>query len=313
MLPAIIIAIIGGASATYQTSVNGKTGEVLRSPYLATGVSNFVAFLILVVASLIVEGDLRIPFSDINTYPAWIWLGGVCGTIVVLMGIICLPVLGSARNIMLVCTGQLLMGLAVDHFGLFDAAVKPMTLPRFAGALLVLGGIFLVSSEKNKETRSKSESGVLLFACLAVLNGASCAVQTAVNGKLSLVTGSIIKTTLISLSVALVCTIIMILAISAAKGRESIFVDGNPPERFHFHWAMIVGGALAFVIVGGNAYAGSVLGTGIATIMIMVGAMATGLVIDATGCLGIEKKPVTAKKLAGMALLIAGAALISLF
>lgn len=311
MLPAIIIGIIGGASATFQTSVNRKSGEVLRSAYLATAVSNFVAFLLLILILLITEGALDIPFSEISAYPAWIWLGGICGTFVVLTGIVCLPVLGSARNIMLVCTGQLLAGLAIDHFGLFGGAVKPMTLLRLAGAVLVLGGIALVSAEKGESGAGRRGSRTAPYAGLALFNGAAAAVQTAVNGTLSHVTGSIPKTTFVSMSVALISIIIVILVIAATKGKDQIFIDHTPPERFSFHWAMIAGGALAFVIVGGNAFAGSVLGTGIATIMIMVGAIATGLIIDAAGYLGIEKKPVTAKKLAGMCLLIAGAALIS--
>lgn len=312
MLPAIIIAIIGGASATYQTSVNGKSGEVLRSPYLATAVSNFTAFLLLIIISLVVEGDLNIPFAEISSRPAWIWLGGVCGTYVVLSGIICLPVLGSARNIMLVCTGQLFAGLVIDHFGMFDTAVKPMTLARLGGAVLVLAGIALVSMEKGSSGKGEHSGNNPVFIVLALINGALAAMQTAVNGTLSQVAGSVVKATMISLGVALVCTAIVIFVISAVKGKNHIYIDHIPPKRFTFHWAMIVGGALAFVIVGGNAFAASVLGTGIATIMIMVGAISTGLIIDATGYLGIEKKPVTAKKVVGMLLLIGGAALISL-
>jgi uncharacterized membrane protein YdcZ (DUF606 family) len=40
--------------------------------------------------------------------------------------------------------------------------------------------------------------------------------------------------------------------------------------------------------------------------------MAAGLAIDATGFLGIEKKPVTLVKIAGMLLMTGGSALISL-
>ena len=174
MLPAIIIAIIGGASATYQTSVNGKSGEVLRSPYLATAVSNFTAFLLLIIISLVVEGDLTIPFAEISSRPAWIWLGGVCGTYVVLSGIICLPVLGSARNIMLVCTGQLFAGLVIDHFGMFDTAVKPMTLARLGGAVLVLAGIALVSMAKGSSGKDEHSGNNPVFIVLASLKLIIC-------------------------------------------------------------------------------------------------------------------------------------------
>ena len=75
---------------------------------------------------------------------------------------------------------------------------------------------------------------------------------------------------------------------------------------------MTSGGAIAIVIVGGNAVAAPILGTGIVTILNLIGMMAAGLLIDATGFLGIEKKPVTLAKTSGMLLMIAGAAVISL-
>ena len=66
------------------------------------------------------------------------------------------------------------------------------------------------------------------------------------------------------------------------------------------------------MIVASNAIAAPVLGTGIVTILNLVGMMAAGLAIDATGFLGIEKKPVTLVKIAGMLLMTGGSALISL-
>ena len=74
---------------------------------------------------------------------------------------------------------------------------------------------------------------------------------------------------------------------------------------------MISGGLFALVVVCGNAAVAPVLGTGLVTILNLIGMMAAGLAIDATGFLGIEKKPVTARKIAGMLLMLAGTAIIS--
>jgi len=75
---------------------------------------------------------------------------------------------------------------------------------------------------------------------------------------------------------------------------------------------MIYGGTLAVVVVGGNAIAANILGTGLVNILNLTGMMATSLVIDAIGFLGIPKKPVTVYKVIGMLMIIAGAAVISL-
>jgi transporter family-2 protein len=76
---------------------------------------------------------------------------------------------------------------------------------------------------------------------------------------------------------------------------------------------MVTGGILAMTIVGGNAIAAPILGTGVVTILNLIGMMAAGLIIDATGFLGIDKKPVTITKIAGMILMTVGTAIISLF
>jgi transporter family-2 protein len=74
---------------------------------------------------------------------------------------------------------------------------------------------------------------------------------------------------------------------------------------------MITGGVFALIVVSGNAAVAPVLGTGLNTIMNLIGMMASGLAIDAAGFLGIEKKPVTLRKVIGMLLMLAGTALIS--
>ena len=74
---------------------------------------------------------------------------------------------------------------------------------------------------------------------------------------------------------------------------------------------MVTGGLFALTVVSGNAAVAPILGTGLSTITNLIGMMASGLVIAAVGFLGIEKKPVTFLKIAGMLLMLAGTAVIS--
>ena len=55
------------------------------------------------------------------------------------------------------------------------------------------------------------------------------------------------------------------------------------------------------------------MGTGLAAILNILGQTVAGVLIDATGFLGIEVKPVTLRKLAGLAVMVTGTALISYF
>jgi len=111
----------------------------------------------------------------------------------------------------------------------------------------------------------------------------------------------------------LITTIIVTVGISIVRGPGAVYDGGIKPEsRAVLKPWMVLGGSLAIVIVGGNAVIAPLLGTGVVTIMNLIGMIGTGLIIDAVGFLGIEKKPVTAPKFIGMLLMIGGTALISL-
>ena len=77
-----------------------------------------------------------------------------------------------------------------------------------------------------------------------------------------------------------------------------------------FKWYQLMGGVLAVVIVGSNAISAPIIGTGMVTILNLIGQMSTGLTIDAVGFLGIDKKQITANKINGILTMIIGTAII---
>ena len=325
---AFILGLIAGAASPTQASVNSKIRENFRSPYITTVVNFIVAGSLTVILILCTERNLHIPLSVIAEQPLWIWLGGACGTIIVLLNIICLPHLGSAANVMLICFGQIMSGLVVDHFGMFYSPQASFGMRRAVGAILVIIGIAMVNGVRRvsrtegaagiREDLSASGSGTsaagkAIYSILAVICGIACTTQVAVNGALKSYAGSGFKATLISMIVGFITSSAVLILIAVIRGREGVYDDGDPSGRTGFRPWMIFGGALAIVIVGGNAVAAPVIGTGICTILNLVGMMAAGLLIDAAGFLGIDRKPVTLPKVAGMIMMIAGAAIISLW
>lgn len=315
-----LLGVIAGVASTAQASVNSKIRESFKSPYVTTVLSFIFSIIFMAALITVAERNLYIPLGTIAEQPFWIWLGGSCGTAIILLNIVCLPHLGSARNVMIICFGQTLTGLVIDHFGLFGAPVVPMTIIRTAGAAVVIIGVALVNGtgrptgDRESMPVSAAAGGrVLLYVILAFLCGFACAAQVAINGTLNAFAGSAGKATLISMSVGLITTLAVIIVITAMRGKGGIYDGGVPVKWFSgFRPWMVTGAMLALTVVCGNAVTAPVLGTGIATILNLVGMMGAGLLIDAVGFLGIEKKPVTLAKVTGMILMIAGTAVISL-
>jgi transporter family-2 protein len=55
------------------------------------------------------------------------------------------PRLGAATLLALVVLGQLGTSLVVDHFGWLGFAHHPLTLMRLCGAVLLFGGVLLIT------------------------------------------------------------------------------------------------------------------------------------------------------------------------
>jgi len=309
---AVIIGLVAGAASTVQASINTEARKVFRSPFITAGINFTVAWTALALFLIITEHRFNIPLAAAAKYPLWIWLGGVCAIIIVSLNIFCLPHLGAAGNVMIINFGQIMTGLVIDHFALFGSEEARMSPARLAGAVLVIAGMVLVTKEPGRGEERKRLP--LLYAVLAFICGVACSVQIAVNGTLRTVVQSVAKATIISMSVAILSTLVLLCVLLAVKGRKGIIdeEDGSA-EKPRFRPWMLTGGLFALTVVSGNAAAAPVIGTGLATIMNLIGMMGGGLIIDAAGFLGIEKKPVTVRKITGMLLMLAGTVLISFF
>ena len=306
---ALVIGVIAGIASTVQASINTEARRFFRSPFITAGLNFMVAWLCLAAFILFNEHALSVPVHEIAKNPPWIWLGGVCAIIIVTLNIVCVPKLGAAGNVMILNFGQIVTGLVIDHFAMFGADEARMSFMRLTGAVLVFAGLVLVTHEKPSENEER-RSFPMFYAILAFIDGIACSTQIAVNGTLRVVVQSVSKATIVSMSVAIISTLTLMTVLFVLKGKNGIF-DKTDEVRPDFRVWMVSGGLFALTVVSGNAAVAPILGTGLSTIMNLIGMMASGLAIDAVGFLGIEKKPVTIKKIAGMLLMLAGTALIS--
>ena len=301
-----LLAFASGIAQPMQTSMNGTIRQKVKSPYIATVVSFSMAFVGLAVVTLLSERTLNIPFSMAADEPLWIWTGGLCGVFIVTLSIVCLPQIGSELTVVLECLGQIAISLIIDQFGLFHSTRIATSLPRAIGVLLIIVGVILIS--RDSDTSGTIRKYPIKYMALAVLAGVFCGLQIAVNGAMSTAIGSGFFSALISTGEGLILSVMLVAILLFIKGKAGLLEEA---EDVPFKWYMITGGLFGTVIVGGNCITAPLLGTGVVSIMNLVGSNFGGLAIDAVGFLGIEKKRVTAIKLVGVLAMFAGMYMVS--
>ncbi|HKG23450.1 MAG TPA: DMT family transporter [Blastocatellia bacterium] len=139
----LLIALIAGAFIPVQTGVNSQLSRWVGHPVLAS----LVSFLVGTAALLAYTLTLRIPLpapNSLNQSPWWVWTGGLLGAFFVTASIIVAPRLGAAITVALIIAGQLLVALALDHFGLLGFPERPLNGWRVLGAILLVIGVALI-------------------------------------------------------------------------------------------------------------------------------------------------------------------------
>lgn len=136
----ILIGLIGGAAVGIQSPIAGAMGQ--RVGGTASSFIVHLSGLIVSTLLLLVRGGEQI--RNWRTLPWYMLAAGVFGLILYQTINVTLPRLGSTMMIALIITGQLLMGVVIDHFGWFGVAPRPVDAVRLLGiAALLLGGYLI--------------------------------------------------------------------------------------------------------------------------------------------------------------------------
>jgi transporter family-2 protein len=145
-----------------------------------------------------------------------------------------------------------------------------------------------------------STTTVAALACLVA--GASAAMQALLAGILGRRVGVLEATALTG-----IVGIVVIVAVAVAGGRGVGGVTAGVREPW---WLWIVPGLLGAVVLTTFTFAPPRIGVFATFVLLIAGQLAVGAVIDATGLFGVDRIPLSATRLAGFALLAAGALLV---
>lgn len=137
-----VIMLLAGVGIPIMAALNTQLGKGIGSPAAAATVLFTVALVATATVMFLTSGPG--PLRLISTQPSYLLLAGFGVVFYVLSVTWIAPRFGIGNAVFCVLLGQMIAATAIDHFGLFGAIVKPLSLLRASGVgLMVLGVLFI--------------------------------------------------------------------------------------------------------------------------------------------------------------------------
>lgn len=140
----LLLAFLIGISNTVQSGVNAQLRESLGNPIL-TSIFSFGSGLIVLTAVFLIFNQYPVPSLHEVKQIHWTRLiGGLYGAFYVLTVIFIVRDIGAANMLCLVVAGQMIAALIIDHYGFQGFQVHQITMPRVAGVIFLIVGVYLI-------------------------------------------------------------------------------------------------------------------------------------------------------------------------
>lgn len=302
------LLFVGGLLAV-QAAANVQLSTAMVSPFGASTMQLGIAAALL-VALAAVGGSLD-GFGHLSDAARWTLVGGLGSAIYITSGILLFPRLGGVATVGLWIAGQMLASLTLDGFGWLGVERESLGAPQLLGGLAVLIGTGLIIRAQAEAGAGRSleelraRAGWLVFAMLA---GAALPIQGAINAELRSELGAPIAAAAFSFIVAS-AAMALILTASMAIGQA-----GRPrlePLRGLPWWGWLGG-------LVGATYVTSVfelipeIGAAATIALTVGGQQLASVLVDRYGLLRLPRRPITGMRLAAVASLLTGVAVIQL-
>lgn len=300
----LIMGIIMGILFPIQASISARLGSYSKTPLTASFVAFSFGSVILLIINLIVNPagiSVGIDFS----YPLYVFIGGaIAGIGFHVANVILFLKLGASVTTIITVTGQMIVGILIDHFEWFGVPANPISITRIIGTIIMILAISLIQSKKKSDLTASSEEkreSKLIWIIMGVSAGFLPPMQTAINGELRLATGSLLGATFISFFVGAIILLILILI---TQRRLEIPLYDSQKNRIPV-WVYMAG-IFGIFIVTGNIVLLPVLGSVLTTMVFLLGQMIMAVIIDQFGIFNLPKRKIDSRKIAALVLTTVG-------
>jgi bacterial/archaeal transporter family-2 protein len=295
-----------GAMLALQAAANVQLSAAMASPFgastLQLGIGTGVLLCVATAAGSLGAFDL------LHEAEPWTLLGGLGSAVYITAGILLFPRLGALVAVGLFIAGQMAASLALDGLGWLGVAQDVPGVVALGGAAAVaVGTLLIVRAEAGAgvlEEAARERTGWL---CLGLVAGAVLPVQGAINAELNAELGAAIAVGAFSF---LVATVAMALALG------SILATGAPRPRLEplrgVPWWGWLGGLCGATYVTSVFLLIPEIGAAPVVVLTVAGQQVASVAVDRYGLLRLPRRTISPRRLAGVAVLLAGVALITL-
>ncbi|MFB5661165.1 DMT family transporter [Alteribacillus sp. HJP-4] len=129
----LLFSLVGGAALAFQAGVNGEIGKkvgTVEASFLAYGTGTVVLFIFVLFLG---KGDLSAALS----LSWWKLFIGTLGASYIFIMVWSVPNIGAGSALIAAILGQVIIGMILDHFGMFGSVSYPITIRRLCGVVFM--------------------------------------------------------------------------------------------------------------------------------------------------------------------------------
>jgi transporter family-2 protein len=137
----LVTAFLMGVILSTYLPMNSSASRYLGSS-IAASFSFFVVALATSLCILLFSGQQQC-LARIRSVPVYLHIAGIISAFFIIGTTFLVPRIGARTFFILLVSGQILMAIAISHFGLLESPQDPVTLKKMLGAVLVIAGAAL--------------------------------------------------------------------------------------------------------------------------------------------------------------------------
>jgi bacterial/archaeal transporter family-2 protein len=300
------LSLLAGGLLAVQAGANNQLSAATGSPVAATTIQVVIAGGLLLIGAA--ATGTMLAFGSLPWVPWWHAVGGIATAIYVASTIILFPRLGAVVTVGLFITGQMLASLSLDTFGALGVPQQPPQAVTIVGFLAVFAGAAAIVLGQKGAT-SELSIAKLGWILLALLAGAVLPVQGAINGLLRSDIGAPFVVGTVSFAVATLAMAVVLLMTVALTDVPKPQLSGLAKMPW-WGWLGAFCGATYVTTV---FTAIPVIGTAAAVGLTVAGQQIASLFVDRYGWFRLPQRKISKLRFGGVALLLAGVAILQVF
>jgi len=300
---AIPLLLFVGSLLAVQAAANVQLSTAMASPVGASALQLAIGAALLLALSAL-AGALA-AFALLDDAAPWHLLGGLGSAVYITAGIVLFPRLGAIVAVGLFIAGQMLAGLLLDGLGWLGLEREPLgVLAALGAAGVVAGAAVIVRAQTGGRALERARPAWIGFALLA---GAVLPVQGAVNARLRADLDAPIAAGAVSFLVA-TAAMALVLAGYLTLARAPRPQLGQARKVPWWGW---LGGACGATYVVSVFLLIPEIGAAPTVALTVAGQQLAAVLVDRYGLLRLARRPISRARVAGVAVLLAGVALIT--